>query len=240
MCFHDFRFMLRVLYAPGLLVIFYFWLVPESVRWLLVSGRVDRAIELLEKSAAANGKELPQQSIDMLRLRYAPNIRRKSIIDNRQIEKLSMVQELGSIIKSKRLLIRFICGCYCWTACCYCYYGLSLTATHIPGENRYISFIMVAAVEIPGTLITIPLLSRFARRKLMFFSLFLTGLATIVTPWVQDDKPILVLMLFMVGKASITCAFTILYIFTAEVWPTNLRTTMMNLNSMFGRIGGTF
>lgn len=236
MYIHDFRYLLRSLYIPGLLVIVYFWLVPESVRWLLVSGRIDEAIKNLKKAAAANGKQLSQQSIDMLRLRYGPNIRRKSTVDNREIEKLSITNEMYAIVKSKKLFIRFLCGCYFWMSCCYGYYGLSLTATHIPNADRYISFIVVAAVEIPGTLITVPLLNRFARRKLMFISLLLTGITMLVTPWVPQDRPLLVLILFMFGKGAVTCAYSILYIFTAEVWPTNLRATVLNLNSMFGKV----
>lgn len=36
MYIHDFRMLIRVLYTPGLVVIAYLWLAPESIRWLLV------------------------------------------------------------------------------------------------------------------------------------------------------------------------------------------------------------
>lgn len=121
--------------------------------------------------------------------------------------------------------------------CCFCYYGLSMISTHIPGENRYTSYIVVQAVEIPGAILPVLLLNRFGRKKLLFVSLTLTGIATMIAPWVPKDQSLFVLLLFMIGKAAITFAFNVLYIFSAELWPTNLRTTIMNSCSMNGRVG---
>lgn len=215
----DFRYLLRILYTPGLFMVAYFWLVPESVRWLLVSGRVDRALKILKNTAKANGTQLSERSVERLKLRYAPYLVMKCANEHKEshIEESSMSHSLQTVLKSKKLLIRFLCGCYCWMTCCYCYYGLSLVSTNIRGENRYLSFISVAAVEIPGLLLAIPLLNRFSRRKLSLCTLMITGLTTIATPFIPEDKSYIVLALFMIGKASISCGFSILYIFTAEV-----------------------
>lgn len=114
---------------------------------------------------------------------------------------------------------------------------LSLISTHIPGKNRYISYITVQAVEIPGAVLPVFVLNRFGRRKMLLISLTLTGAATMIAPWVPPEKSTLVLLMFMVGKASITFAFNILYIFSAELCPTSLRTSLMNSCSMMGRVG---
>lgn len=236
MYIHNFRYLLRIMYTPGLFVIFYIWLVPESPRWLLSTGRVDRAIKVLKQIAAFNGKTLSESSIDMLLEQHTSEEINK--IENN--EKLSIFQQLQLIIASKKLGLRLLNCCYQWVTCCFCYYGLSLISTHIPGENRYMSFIMVQAVEIPGALLPGLLLNRYGRVKLMFASLTLSGISAFIAPWIPADKSIYVLLLFMVGKASITFALNILYIFTAELWPTNIRTTIMNLCSMTGRIGAIF
>lgn len=237
MYIHDYRYLLRVLYIPGLLIVLYHWLVPESVRWLLVRGHVDRAITILRRTASVNGKKLSKKSIEMLHLRYSTNFLSKCSSLENNAENSSIGQSLRSILRSRALCLRFINGCYHWITCCYCYYGLSLISTNIPGENRYMSFIIVAAVEIPGSLLALPLLHHLPRRMLLFSTLFLTGICTIITPFVPDDHSTIMLFLFMLGKASITCAFTINYTFTAEMWPTCTRTTIMNSCSMIGRIG---
>lgn len=240
---HDFRYVIRILYTPGLLILAYFWLVPESVRWLLVTGQIDRAIEILKRTAKINGKKLSEKSIEMIKLRYSLNtitktqpIEKKEN-DEKTTENESIFQSLYSILKSKTLLFRFLICSYQWMACCFSYYGLSLTSTHIPGANRYISFIFVSAVEIPSMLICLPLLNRINRRKLMFFSLILAATGIILIPFIPAEQSVVVLLLFMMGKASITCAFTTLYVFTAEQWPTQLRSTIHNSCSMLGRLG---
>lgn len=45
------------------------------------------------------------------------------------------------------------------------------------------------------------------------------------------------LSLFMISKLAIAVAFDIVYIQTAEIFPTSMRATMLSLCSMFGRIG---
>lgn len=237
MYIHNFRHLLRIMYTPGLFVIFYIWLVPESPRWLLTTGHVERGIKALKRIASLNGKTLSDTSINILREQYTTSNENNNVDTD---DKLSIFQQLHLIVASKKLGLRLLNCCYQWVTCCFCYYGLSLISTHIPGENRYMSFIMVQAVEIPGALLPGLLLNRFGRTKLMFGSLTLSGISALIAPWVPKDKSNYILLLFMVGKASITFALNILYIFTAELWPTKIRTTIMNLCSMTGRIGAIF
>lgn len=220
-------------------MILYFWLIPESIRWLLITGRVERAVKILKRIALVNGKKISETSIVAIKLRYS----RESITKNSSVQKAdsidseSMFQSLCSVFKSKKLCIRFINCCYQWITCCFCYYGVGLISTHVHGENRYTSFLLVASLEIPSIFITLPLLKCINRKVLMFGTLAITACSTIVTPWIPQTYSTIVLVLFMLAKAAMAAAFAVLYIFTAEQWPTNLRTTIMNLCSMIGRIG---
>jgi uncharacterized membrane protein len=45
------------------------------------------------------------------------------------------------------------------------------------------------------------------------------------------------LIVFLAGKFAITIAFTVIYVFTAELFPTELRHSMLGTCSMVGRIG---
>lgn len=231
---HDFRQLLRILYAPGLLTLVYLWLYSESIRWLLVTGRTDRAIKVLKQAAAVNKRELSPSSIEYIQKNYSS---KSENTNGDNGGKLTIIQSLRYMLKSKLLLLRFISCCYIWITCCLCYYGLSLSATNIPSENRYRSFIFMTSIEIPGILLAVLLLKKMRRRHMMFTLLFVTAIFILVATVIPANRSELVLLAFLVSKASITCAIDSLYVFTAECWPTNIRTTVLNSCSMIGRIG---
>lgn len=236
---HDYRDVIRILYTPGLLLIVYLWIVPESVRWLLVTGQIERAINILKRIAYVNGKELSEKSIELIKATYSDESQSKTDpMSKDNNENHSIIQSLYSIFKSKVLCLRFLNCSYQWINCCFCYYGLSLIATQVPSENRYISFIFIVAIEIPGILIALPLLNHMKRRILLFGALTSTAISTIATAcFISAEYPTIVLLFFMLGKCSITLAFNAIYIFTAEQWPTSVRSTVVNSCSMIGRTG---
>lgn len=242
---HDFRDLIQFTYAPGLAVILYFWLVPESVRWLLVTGRVDRAIKILKRIASVNGKNLSEKTIETIKLKYSPgnqsidkeNGSESATKENSTEKKPSLVQLFFSVLKSKTLCLRFVNCCYQWVALCFSYYGLSMLATHVHGENRYTSFIMVVGFEIIGIFVVLFILNRMRRKILLSASLIIIAITTNITPWIPEENSYLIIICFMLGKAAAMGGFNVLYIFTAEQWPTNLRVTIMNSCSMMGRIG---
>lgn len=118
---HDFRILMRIFYIPGLFVFVFYFMVPESTRWLLATGRTDRAINTLKRIAKFNRRELSENTINALKLRY----KQQSIEQNEcAMEIPSLFQLLGMVLKSRKLTIRFILSCYQWIACCFCYYGL--------------------------------------------------------------------------------------------------------------------
>lgn len=238
---HDYRILIRILHIPGLFAMIYFWLIPESARWLLVNGRFDQAVTILKRIAKVNRKELSEKSIELLRLEYTMKSEAKSNPDEKgktdDTEARSVIQSLGMIFKSKTFSVRFLNCCFQWIACAFTYYGLSLGATHIPGADRYVSFIIVMASEIPGMFSAQPLLTRMKRRVLMFSTMLFGAIFIIAPSFIPKEYSLVVLLCFMLGKALITCAFTVLYVYTMEQWPTNIRSTVINLCSMVGRIG---
>lgn len=238
---HDFRLLLRIFYTPGLFLFVYFWLVPESIRWLLVTGRVDRAIKILKRIARVNKKHLSNKSIDILTSKYtdvnAVSGAKNSTNSGKSTHhKHSIFRSFGTVLKSRTLALRLLICCYQWAACCFCYYGLNLSSTLIPGANRYVGFLFVVSAEIPGILLQIPLL-RFKRRILLFTTLFIAAISIVATSVVPERHSAVVLIFFIIGKAAITLGFALVYVVTSEMWPTNLRTSIMNTCSMIGRVG---
>ncbi|XP_052872165.1 organic cation transporter protein-like [Anopheles cruzii] len=65
----------------------------------------------------------------------------------------------------------------------------------------------------------------------------LSGLLCIASELIPEDTTWLRLVLFLLSKLTITMSFGTLYIYTVEIFPTNLRQSLLSTCSMFGRIG---
>lgn len=229
MHFPNFRTLLLVIFSPGLLILFYHWLLPESTRWLYVSGRYNQAEANLRATARANNTKISQQSLDALRYQYQQ--------DRANIDKQPRQLSFAPIFRNKHLLIRFANLSFCWVVNAFVYFGISITSAQMhTSTNKYISFMIISAAEIPGSLFVLILLDRIGRRPLISGALMLNGLAILASTQVHHGT--ISFLMFIIAKCAITCAFSSLYVFTAELWPTNLRNTMMNLCSMVGRLGG--
>lgn len=121
-------------------------------------------------------------------------------------------------------------------ACCFIYHGLSQSSIQIPNTNRYISFIISMAIEIPCALLSQPLLNKMKRRTLLGGSFILVPISMIATAFIPETYSAVILLCSLVGKASITIAFIVIYLYTCEQWPTNVRNTITNTCSMIGRL----
>lgn len=60
------RYMIMALHIPCFIIIGYYWILPESVRWLLSKKRFQEAKEILEKVARVNRKQISDASLNAL------------------------------------------------------------------------------------------------------------------------------------------------------------------------------
>lgn len=233
----NFRKFQLTLYTPSLLLITYFWFLPESVRWLLATKRLERAEKAIHRASQFNNAVLSEKALEIIRVKCSStedsskNEAAKTIVDDSS-------NRLSTVLTSGRLLLRLIICSFVWVVCAFVFFGLKLISTQIHGDgNKYVSFMLVGAAEIPGFLSASLLLDRCGRKGTLIGAFLLTGLSIIGSLFVPENNTSIVLALFIVGKGAITCAFSSVYNFTAELWPTSLRNTMMGFCSMIARIG---
>lgn len=238
MYYDHYRSFLVFVYTPALLIIFYFWLVPESIRWLVVTGQHKAALKILKRTAKNNNTTISEKSYAILRQSCNASTLALDKIDGEKGQEGNHNESVTEIFKHKVLIIRLIVCSMCWIMVTHIFYGLSLSATKIDDDdNKYLSYIVVMAAELPAALISYFLLDYAGRRTTMCGSLVTAGVATIASTLIPVQQTIIIRMLFFIGMCATSCAFAVLYIYSAEIWPTPLRNTMMNLCSMIGRFG---
>ncbi|XP_074468403.1 solute carrier family 22 member 6-B [Sebastes fasciatus] len=217
----DWRKLQLAISAPGFLLIFYIWVVPQSARWLLANDRKEEAIALLRKAALVNGRVLP------------PAVQvEKCQISGGGKQSYSAVDLVRTPQMRKRSIILF----YLWFVNVLVYYGLSLGVSRL-GTNLYLTQFVFGLVEIPARSLVLLVLP-FSRRLAQSGFLAVGGLACLLMLAVPADHPSVLTGLAMVGKFGITASFAVIYVYTAEIFPTVVRQTGIGVSGMFARIGG--
>ena len=122
------------------------------------------------------------------------------------------------------------------------YYGLSYSAGDLPG-NIYVNNVINGLVEVAAYVVTFFSLNSLGRRALTAGPLLFSGVCMIfgmlLTQYVTADwAPEVFRWLMFAGKMGVSCSFAVIYIYSAELFPTDIRGTALGLGSMAGRIGG--
>ncbi|VVC91050.1 unnamed protein product [Leptidea sinapis] len=159
----SWRPLTQVVYAPQLLVISYFWILSESVRWLMTKSKYEEAERILIKVAKTNKKELSRKSLEALR---------DTAEYEKTVEKPKEPWLPILVCRSRVILTRCFVSPIWWITNTLVYYGMSINAVNLSG-NRYLNYVAVAAIEIPGYWTAILLLDRVGRKPVLIFGYFL-------------------------------------------------------------------
>ncbi|XP_037004271.2 solute carrier family 22 member 13 isoform X1 [Artibeus jamaicensis] len=206
--------------APVLLLFFYFWVLPESARWLLIQGRLEEAKRVIQKAASVNGRKLSPELLNQLGLeKTGPSGNALDLFRHPQLRKVT-------------LILFFI-----WFVDSLGYYGLSLQVGNF-GLDIYLTQLIFGAVEVPARYFGAFIMQKFGRRWSQLGTLVMGGLICITIIFIPADLPTVSTVLAISGKFATTAGFTISYVYTAELFPTIIRQTGMGLVAIFSRIGG--
>ncbi|KAI8045773.1 organic cation transporter protein [Drosophila gunungcola] len=228
---HDWRWLQIALTLPGLLFICYYWIIPESARWLLLKGRKDEAFVIIEKAAKENRVEIPSEIYEQLV---------DEVAEKKKQDELTASQPAATVfdllrfpnLRRKTLLIFFD-----WFVNSGVYYGLSWNTNNL-GGNQLVNFMISGAVEIPGYVLLLFTLNRWGRRSILCGTMMVAGVSLLATIFVPADMNWLIIACAMIGKLAITASYGTIYIFSAEQFPTVVRNVGLGASSMVARVGG--
>ena len=119
--------------------------------------------------------------------------------------------------------------------------GVQKKASCVPSfrgltSDDYVKVLWTTFAEFPGTLLAIAIID-VAGRKLTFTILFLIYSVSVVSlAWCYVGKAYLLTALFL-ARGTSAGVFQVVYVYTPEVFPTNLRAAAMGAGSSFARVG---
>ncbi|XP_065600886.1 solute carrier family 22 member 13-like [Cyrtonyx montezumae] len=206
--------------APMFALFFYFWVLPESARWLVTKGKIEEAKKYLKKAASINKRTIPPELLDQLKCEA--QTKSGSILD---------------LLRKKHLLkVTLIMSC-AWFVGSLVYYGLSLNVTGF-GLDIYLTQVAFGVVELPGRLSCIYLLKWLGRKKTQAVLLLLAGLMCLIIVGIPEDQAVAITVLAVVGKFASCASFSTSYVYAAELFPTIVRQSGVGLCSMAARVAG--
>lgn len=228
---HNYKWLLRVIAMFGIVTIPYIWVLPESLRWLLVNQKHKEALTLVDNAARSNGINISPKSKNIIEMECA-NCRTTSDEPNDVANGASFIDILSSCTLFTRLTICI----FCWISSAFISYGISIMSVSLQGPSPYFNFMVVSFSGIPAILLTYIMMLYMRRRWAMCVSLLATGFSILASKFFSSYATIS-LMFFFLGKLFINHTFTALYMYTTEMWPTVLRHSVMGTCSMVGRVG---
>ncbi|KAL8186397.1 UNVERIFIED_CONTAM: hypothetical protein K2H54_069649 [Gekko kuhli] len=105
------------------------------------------------------------------------------------------------------------------------------------GGNEYLNLFLIGAVEIPAYVIACIGMDRLGRRNTLIPFLISSAVTCALLMLIPQDFRILNIIANMVGKFTIGVAFGLIYLYTAELYPTVVRSLAVGSGSMMCRVG---
>ncbi|KAM8772701.1 solute carrier family 22 member 7-like isoform 1-T1 [Acanthopagrus schlegelii] len=224
-CVNDWRYLTATVTCPMCLAIICLWWLPESARWLISNGKVESAHFYLTKCAKVNGRE--QFMTDL-----KPEVLSKVIVVENENKKYSFLD----LVRTPRMRRLALLTGIVWFAVACTYYGLSLNIEGF-GVNIYLTQFIFGTIEVPGKALIYFTVKKIGRRFSQAGSLVLTGLCVLCNIFIPRDYGVFRTAVGALGKMLAEAAFTALYLYTIELYPTVMRQNGMGYCSFLARIG---
>ncbi|CAG9132740.1 unnamed protein product [Plutella xylostella] len=223
----DNRFYLQLLYGlHSAILLPHIFLMDESPRWLWAQGRARESVAIIEKALRWNKVE---EAIDT-----------PALVSHCKATCAKYTDESSAgtwdLFKTPNMLKKTLIICGCWFANSVVYYGLSLNSGKLNGNPYFIVFLL-GVVELPAYIVILYFLDRVGHRALISSMMLLGGLSCLVVASLPLGSTSATGVV-MLGKLFISGSYSIIYKYSAELFPTVVRSSGIGLGNMFACISG--
>ncbi|KAK2817096.1 hypothetical protein Q5P01_025287 [Channa striata] len=224
-CVNEWRMLILAATSPLILAIIAWRWLPESARWLLANGKADAAHHYIMMCAKMNDRTKFMDDV-------TPNVLLESTEAQSGDKKYSFVD----LFRTTDIRKLAICSGTVWYGVAFTYYGICLNITGF-GLNPYLTQFIFASIEMPMKIGVYFFLEKIGRRPGEIWALLLTGLCLFINIFIAKDKWVIRTVVGVLGKAMSEASFTIMYLFTTELYPTVVRQNGLGYTSFLARLG---
>ncbi|XP_046396902.1 beta-alanine transporter [Ischnura elegans] len=229
----DWRHLSLATSVPFLTFFLWWWVMPESPRWLLANGRYDEAEKVLLHMAKVNKRQLPANYMFQLKRKYL--VERDTFPGDMKVDDDKRTYGVMDLFRTPNLRRKTLIITFIWFTNTSVYVGLSYYAPSLGGDE-FLNFFLAGAVELPTYLFLWPAMDYLGRRWTLCSSMVVGGAACLATVLVQNNEDV-TLALYCIGKMGISSSFVVLPLMATELYPTVVRGLGISTSSVVGMIG---
>ncbi|KAK2179680.1 hypothetical protein NP493_477g01038 [Ridgeia piscesae] len=258
----DWRLTQLAVTMPSVLIVVGTWFVPESLRWLVMHRKYNQAEKVLRTAARCNGTDLPKALFldcrdDGALACNEPGRNVRSYTDDLPALKAKEIESNEKSVHTKDTgcdqqkctaldmfrtpkLRRWSCVfAFNWFTVSVVLYGLSSMITTMQG-NKYVILFLCGAAEVPTNVMSAFIFQRFGRKIPLCVFMLVAGLCSTAGAFLPHSQDIgwMETTLALVSRTCTMMCFTVLNIYTCEVFPTIIRNTSVGVCAFFTRFGG--
>jgi MFS transporter, putative metabolite:H+ symporter len=195
--------------------------IPESPRYLMISGKVDEARQILADIARQNGQPAPEQDL----------------VADRKQGGVTVARLWASRLQRSTLMLWIA-----WFCIALAYYGiftflpLTFAEQGFSSIRTYQNTFILALAQVPGYFSAAYLLERWGRRNTL--GIYLVASAVFTFLFAIASSPALILLASVLMSFFALGAWGALYAWTPELYPTEIRATGVGWASGMSRIAG--
>ncbi|KAL0481391.1 hypothetical protein AKO1_012697 [Acrasis kona] len=218
------RWLVAISSIPGVFIMFSRAFVKESPRFMLLNNRNEEAEQLIATIARVNGKNVPTGVL----------------IGVHPEHKLSVLEQVRGMFLSPYLRLTLVLWLI-WFMMSFGSWGFTfiipIVFSKIKTVNPYTSMLIVTGVNFASNVVTMFVLDRIPRRTLTVSSFIFSGICTVFVGISSVYASILYNSMISVFISGF--AWSVVYTYTPESYPTQFRATAMGTCSLWTRLAGT-
>ena len=211
---------------PEIILLFLWYFVPESPRWLLANNRSAEIKDFLRYAARVNGRFLGSNTFNKLEL----------ILDHEDM-KDNLTYGISDLFRLPNMRKKTVLITLIWFSNISVYMGLSYYAPVLGSGTIYLNYFLSMMIEIPAYPVVWFLTETLGRRLPLCCLMIVGGMLCVVTVALPSFSTNLILTMYLLGKFAISGSFFVLSIYAGELYPTVVRGIGLGTSATIATLG---
>ncbi|XP_073531958.1 solute carrier family 22 member 16 [Phyllobates terribilis] len=205
------------------------WMLPETPFWLHAQGKYKEVENVIATMEKWNKVSTPCKLSDLCPMEEASELGGN---DTQPPKRHNVLDLFHNCTFARRTISVWLI----WFTGSFGYYVFALNSVNL-GGNEFLNLFLSGAVEIPSYIVCCLSMDKLGRRNTLAPFLLLSTAICVAIMVIPEEYNIATIVMSMAGKFSIGTAFGLIYLYTAELYPTVIRSLAVGSGSMMCRIG---